>query len=121
MKTTSNQIKMASDKNYTKKINRYFLDKLWDFFSMRLGNKSARNEQKQQKFIKTLLLLKKRNKFELIRNSTHQMKSLRESFIPQKRVTEAFNCPGYVIRIQKERQIQAKTKKLHENDVPPIN
>ena len=42
------------------------------------------------------------------------MKSLRESSIPQYRVTEAFHYPGYVIRIQKERQIRAKTKNLHE-------
>ena len=42
------------------------------------------------------------------------MKSLRESFIPQWRATEAFYYPGYVIRLQKEQQIQAKTKNLHE-------
>ena len=55
---------------------------------MTLGNKSARNVQKRQKFIKTLLFLIKRTKFELIRNITHQMKSLRESFIPQNGATE---------------------------------
>ena len=42
------------------------------------------------------------------------MKSLRESFIPQERATEAFHYPGYVIQLQKERQIHAKTKNLHE-------
>ena len=68
---------------------------------MRLGNKSARNKQKRQKFIKILLFFK-RIEFELIRNITHQMKSLRESFIPQYRATEAFHHPGYVIRLQKE-------------------
>ena len=45
---------------------------------MRLGNKSTRNEQKGNKFNKTLLFFKKRIKFELIRNITHQMKSWRE-------------------------------------------
>ena len=29
-------------------------------------------------------------------------------------MTEAFHYPGYVIRLQKRRQIQAKTKNLHE-------
>ena len=43
------------------------------------------------------------------------MQSWREKFIPQERATEAFHYPGYVKRLQKERQIQAKTKKLHEN------
>ena len=46
---------------------------------MHLGNKSTRNEQKRQKFNKTLLFLKS-IKFELIRIITHQLKSLRESF-----------------------------------------
>ena len=51
------------------------------------------------------------------------MKSLRESFKPQERATEAFHHPGNVIQLQKERQLQAKTKKIvrkimHENDVP---
>ena len=51
---------MASDKIYTRKINRHFFgNKIWDFFSMQLGNKSTRNEQKRQKFIKTMLFLKK--------------------------------------------------------------
>ena len=81
---------MASDKIYTKTINRYFLV-------------STRNEQKRQKFKKTLLFLKKRSKFELIRNITHQFKSLRESFIPQQRAPEAFHYPAFVIRLQKER------------------
>ena len=38
------------------------------------------------------------------------MKSLRESFIPQNRATEAVHYPGYVIRLQKERQIHARSK-----------
>ena len=42
------------------------------------------------------------------------MKSLRESFIPPKRATEAFHYPGYVIRLQKQRQIKAKRKNLHD-------
>ena len=50
---------------------------------MRLSNKSTGNEQERQKFIQNTAFLKKRIKFELIRNITHQMKSLRESFIPQ--------------------------------------
>ena len=44
----------------------------------------------------------------------HQMKSLRDYFTPQQRVSETFHYPGYVIRLQKERQIQAKKKNLHE-------
>ena len=56
----------------------------------------------------------KRIKFELIRNITHPMKSLIESRIPQERATEAFHYPGFVIRLQKVRQSQAKTKNLHE-------
>ena len=81
---------------------------------MRLGNKSTRNKQKGQSLLKHCFF-KKRIKFELIRNITHPMKSLRESFIPQKRATEAFHYPGYVIRLQKKRQVQAKTKSLHKN------
>ena len=81
---------------------------------MRLGNKSARNGQKRQKFIKTLLFFRKRIKLELIRNITNQMKSLRESFIPQLRATEVFHYPGYVKQLQKERRRQAKTKNLHK-------
>ena len=32
MKTTNNQIKMASDEFYTKKINRYFLEQIMGLF-----------------------------------------------------------------------------------------
>ena len=51
------------------------------------------------------------------------MKSLIDSFIPPPRTNETFHYPGYVIRLQKERRIQAKRKtiarkNLHENDVP---
>ena len=60
MKTTNNQIKKASDKIYTKKINRYFLEQNMGLSSMRFGNKSTRNEQKRPKFINTLLFLKKK-------------------------------------------------------------
>ena len=82
-------------------------------FGTKCGSFPQCDLAKGAKFIKTFFL-EKRIKFELIRNVTHQMKSLRESFIPQKRATEAFHYPGYVIRLQKERQIQAKTKNLHE-------
>ena len=75
---------------------------------------STRNEQKRQSLLK-YCFFQKRIKFELIRNITHQMKSLRESFTPQERTTEAFYYPGYVIRLQQKRQIEAKTKNLHEN------
>ena len=43
------------------------------------------------------------------------MKSLRESFTHQLKATEAFHYPGYVIRLQKERQIQTKTKICSKN------
>ena len=42
------------------------------------------------------------------------MQSLRESLIPQLRATEAFHYQVYVIRLQKEQKVQAKTKNLHE-------
>ena len=64
--------------------------------------------------------LKKCIKFELIRNITHQIKSMRESLIPQQRATETLHYPVYVIGLQKGRQIQAKfaQKIMHENDIP---
>ena len=58
----------------------------------------------------------KLKKFELIRNIMHQMKSLRDSFISPQRAIETLHCPGYVIRLQKERRMQAKRKKLHEKN-----
>ena len=85
---------------------------MWNLSSMRLGNKSTRTEQKG-KFKKTLLFLK-RIVFELIRNIMHQMKSLRDSFIPPQRAIHTLHYPGYVKRLQKERRIQAKRKNLHE-------
>ena len=39
---------MASDKNYTQKLTCTSLEKIWDFYSMRFGNKSTRNEQKNK-------------------------------------------------------------------------
>ena len=65
----------------------------------------------------------KRKNFEQIRNIMHQTKSLRDSFIPPQRAIETLHYTGYVIRLQKERRIQAKRKKnarknLHENYVP---
>ena len=48
------------------------------------------------------------------------MKSLRESFIPQKRATEAFHYPGYVIRLQKEQQIHAKTMSPNQLNIKLI-
>ena len=82
---------------------------------MRLGNKSTRNEQKGQSLLKHRFF-KKRVKFELIRNITHQMISLKESLTPLERATEAFNYPGYVIGLQKEQQIPAKTKNFMKNN-----
>ena len=79
---------------------------MW-FSSMPLGTSG-------KSLLKYCFFLKKRIKFEPIRNITHQMNSLRESFIPQKRATEAFHYPGYVTRLQKEQQIQANAKNLHE-------
>ena len=48
------------------------------------------------------------------------MKSLRESFIHQYRANEVFHYPGFVIRLQKERQTQAKfaRKNMHEKRCP---
>ena len=82
---------------------------------MQFGNKSARNEQIGKRLLKYCFFKKKKRiKFELIRNSTHQINSLRESFIPQLRAIEAFYCPEYVIRLHKEQKVQAKTKNLRE-------
>ena len=71
---------------------------------MRLGNKLTRNEQKGQSLLKHCIFFKKKRiEFELIKNITHQMKSLGESFTPQQGVTEAFHYTGYVTRLQKKR------------------
>ena len=75
---------MAADKIYTKKINP---NKIWDFSSMRLGNKWARKEQKGQSLV-IHCFFKKRIKLELTRNIAHQKKSMRESFI----TLENYNC-----------------------------
>ena len=85
---------MASDKIYTQKVNRLFFEQNVGLFLNGTWQKV---------------------KLELIPNITHQMTSMRESFIPQKRATEAFQCPGYVIRLQKKRHLQAKTKNLNKN------
>ena len=48
----------------------------------------------------------------------YQIKSLRDFFIPPNRAIETSRYPGYVIRLQKGRQIQAKKnvarKSLHQ-------
>ena len=44
----------------------------------------------------------------------HQMNSLRDSFISPQREIEAFHYRGYLIRLQKERRIEAKMKNWHE-------
>ena len=44
------------------------------------------------------------------------MKSLKEFLTPQERATEDFHYPGYVIRLQKEQQIPAKTKNFMKNN-----
>ena len=51
----------------------------------------------------------------MIRNIKHLMKSLRESFVPQKRATEAFNYPGYVKRLQKNDKYRQKLKICTKN------
>ena len=40
----------------------------------------------------------------------HQMKSLRDTFIPPQRAVDTFHYLGYVIRLQKKRRIQTKGK-----------
>ena len=46
----------------------------------------------------------------------YQLKS-KDSFIPPFKLIESFHYPGYVNRIQKERQKQ-KIQNLHESGVP---
>ena len=70
---------MASDKIYTQKINRHFFGTKYGTFPQCDLATSRLEMSKGAKFIKILLL----KKIEMIRNITHQMKSLRESFIPQ--------------------------------------
>ena len=98
---------MASDKTYTEKVNLYFI-----------RTKYGNYPQFDKKWAKGQYLIKhcflKRINFELIRNIMHQVKSLRDSFIPPQRTIETFQYPRYVIRLQKERRIQAKRKNLHE-------
>ena len=53
----------------------------------------------------------KRKNFELIRNIMHQMESLRDFFIPPQGAINTLHYPGYVIRLKKERPIEAKRKK----------
>ena len=76
---------MASDKIYTRNINRHLFGTKYGTFPQSDLATSRQEISKREQFIKTLLffLKKKRIIFELIRNITHQMKSLRESFIPQ--------------------------------------
>ena len=109
---------MASDKIYTRKNNRHFFETTYGTFSH--CNLAIEMSKRGKVFLKKWLFFfkKKRIKFELIRNITHQIKSLRESFILQKIATEAFHYPGYVIRLQKERQLQAKTKNYARKRCP---
>ena len=101
------------NQTYTKKINLDFIDKIWDFSSMQIGNKSIINKQKGQSIMKTLLFLKRIN-FKLIRYIMHQMKSLKDSFITPSRALEIFHYPGYVIRLQKRMtNTGKKEKELH--------
>ena len=104
---------MASDKNYTKKINRYLIRTIYGTFPQCDLVTSRQEMSKRAKFIKTLLFFKRIN-FELSRNIMHQMKSLSESFIPPLTATETLYYPGYVRQQQKKRQIQAKRENLHE-------
>ena len=73
LETICNEIEVASEKQYKRRITCTSLEKIWDFSSMRLGNKSTRNEQI---LIKRSAFLKRINS-KLIGNSMHQLKSLR--------------------------------------------
>ena len=73
---------------------------------MQLGNKSTKNQQKKNVAFLYRIYVK------LIRNTVHQLKQLRDSVIPRKTVSETFHYPGYVIRLQLERQKQAKKSKF---------
>ena len=68
---------MASDKIYTPQINRHFFGLKYGTFPQSDWATSRLEMSKGAKFIKTLLFFEKRIKFKLIRNITHQMKSLR--------------------------------------------
>ena len=74
---------MASDKIYTREINRHFFGTTYGTFSQCDLATSRLEKSKRGKVYKNLFFKKKRIKFELIRNITHQMKSVRDSFIPQ--------------------------------------
>ena len=102
LETINILIKTASDKTYIRKVNLYFIrTKYGTITSMQIGNKPTRNEQKGNDGENIACL--KRNNFELIRNVMHQLKSLRDYFIPQRREIDTSHYPGYVKRLQKER------------------
>ena len=56
----------------------------------------------------------------MVRNTMFQMKLLRDSFVTPERAIENFHYPGYVIRLQKERQLQTKRKKI-ERKCPSLS
>ena len=60
---------------------------------MRRGNKSTRNEQKF-KVLQNVIFLLKRIIVKLMRSILHEMKSLKDYFIPSEGATETFRYPG---------------------------
>ena len=129
LKIINNQIKMASDKTYTEKVNLYYIRTIFRTYPQCDLVISRQEMSKRAKFNKILLFLKRKN-FELIRNIMHQMKSMRDSFIPPQRAIETFICPLYKIchTTAKSTTNTGKKKKnctkkfvrknLHENLVP---
>ena len=74
---------MVSDKTYTKKFNLYFIRTKYELILNATWSQVGKKWAKGQNLIKHCFL--KRINFELIRNIMHQMKSLRDSFIPPER------------------------------------
>ena len=107
MKTTDNQIKRASEKIKTRKINRYFLEQNKGLFL------NATWPQVDSKWAKAAKVYLNIAFCEKVLNS-NWLETLRIKWNPWEsllylRPTEAFHYhPGYVIRLQKERQTQAK-------------
>ena len=94
----------------------YHKEKSMVFFLNAIYNNSTRKEQKGKVEENVAIFWKKINA-KLLNNIMYQLKSLRDTFIPP--MKEAFHFQEYVIRLQKEGQIQAKNiQKLHENGVP---
>ena len=116
-------MKIASDKFYTPKINRHFFGTKYGTFSQCDLTTSRLEISERGKVYKNIaFFFKKGIKFVLIRNITHQMKSLRESFIPQKRTIEASNNPGYEIRLkQNDNYRQNLHEKLCTKTVSPLS